>query len=68
MSCEADRKAIATAQAPTASTEAFGSSVAMTKHSAASPSCVSSSQLRRRPGSIGGSKRSASGAQTNLKV
>ena len=56
-----------TAQTASAPVPVRGSSEAATKQQTASPAWVATSQPRRRP-ATGGSNRSASGAQTNLKV
>ena len=67
MSCEADKKAMATASAPSAAIDAVGSMVDMPAQTRAKSTCVMNNQARRRP-SRPGSKRSSKGAHTNLKV
>ena len=67
MSCDAERKAIATASAAMALIEVCGSNRAIRKQAAASSTWKAKIHARRRP-SQRGSKRSSSGAQTNLKV
>ena len=58
---------MASAVTPISSMSAAGSSWAISRQAAPSASWLIASQPRRRPAS-GGSKRSSSGAQMNLKV
>jgi hypothetical protein len=67
MSCDAERKEMPTAIAAIHATDVVGSNCAIAKQAPASSNWKAKIQARRRP-SQRGSKRSRSGAHTNLKV